>query len=107
MKKEVSKQRLMEMAGITDEAVFAQGDQEALKATFPNLPTGVAGAIEDGYYALTDNLPNLINDLQKAVKHHEAQGDPQSKGVSLLRQELEIYKNIEKLVNQSMLGAVL
>ena len=66
------------------------------------LDPTTAGAIEDGYYALTDNLPNLVNDLQKGISKLD---NPRAK--EAMEKELSIYKQIEQLVNQSMLGAVL
>jgi hypothetical protein len=72
------------------------------------------GAIEDGYYALTDNLPNLINDIQKAIKLHEKANpaSPISNPTSVdelkaLENELTIYKSIQKLADMSAIGTVL
>lgn len=80
----------------------AQGDEMALQSAVNVLDPTTAGAIEDGYYALTDNLPNLVNDLQKGISKID---NPRAKKV--MEKELSIYKQIEQLVNQSMLGAVL
>ena len=80
----------------------AQEDKMALQSAVNVLDPTTAGAIEDGYYALTDNLPNLVNDLQKGISKID---NPRAK--EAMEKELSIYKQIEQLVNQSMLGAVL
>tara|TARA_R110000803_G_scaffold206423_1_gene273656 strand:- start:950 stop:1666 length:717 start_codon:yes stop_codon:yes gene_type:complete len=66
------------------------------------------GAVEDGYYALADNLPNLVNDLQKAYNILKAKHkDQHHSEVIAVSRELEIFKNIEALIDGSVLGAVL
>ena len=107
MKHQTTKQRLRELAAINNPFVnemdaMSQGDKMALQSAVNVLDPTTAGAIEDGYYALTDNLPNLINDLQKSVSKID---NPRAKKV--MEKELNIYKQIKQLVNQSMLGAVL
>ena len=88
--------------GVNEMDAMSQGDKMALQSAVNVLDPTTAGAIEDGYYALTDNLPNLINDLQKGVNKTD---NPRAKKV--MEKELNIYKQIEQLVNQSMLGTVL
>ena len=65
------------------------------------------GAIEDGYYALTDNLPNLINDIQKAIKLHAKINPKDMNQIKALQNELKIYKDIQALVDDSAFGAFL
>jgi hypothetical protein len=70
------------------------------------VPHAVGAGIEDGYYALADNLPNLVNDLQKAYNtlkaKHKDQHHPE---VLAIDRELKIF--IEALIDGSVLGAVL
>ena len=84
-------------------------DIAAIKgAISTGVPHAVGAGIEDGYYALADNLPNLVNDLQKAYNtlkaKHKDQHHPE---VLAIDRELKIFKNIEALIDGSVLGAVL
>lgn len=88
--------------GVNEMDAMSQGDKMTLQSAVNVLDPTTAGAIEDGYYALTDNLPNLVNDLQKGISKID---NPRAK--KAMEKELSIYKQIEQLVNQSMLGAVL
>ena len=88
--------------GVNEMDAMSQGDKMALQSAVNVLDPTTAGAIEDGYYALTDNLPNFINDLQKGISKID---NPRAK--DMMEKELSIYKQIEQLVNQSMLGGVL
>ena len=65
------------------------------------------GAIEDGYYALTDNLPNLINDIQKAIKLHAKINPKDMNQIKALQNELKIYKGIQALIDDSAFGTFL
>ena len=110
-----TKQRLMEIAGLATEATAGKSDPEALKAALVAMNDSqddmtsedLLGAIEDGYYALTDNLPNLINDLQKAIKVHAKINPKDMDQIGVLQNELKIYKGIQTLVDESAIGSVL
>ena len=92
-----------------NELQFDEDEVTALKgAVSTGVPHAIGSAIEDGYYALTDNLPNLVNDLQKAYNvlkaKHKDQHHPE---VLAVDRELKIFKNIEALIDKSVLGSVL
>ena len=102
------------------EAAPGKSDPNALKAAFVainqsdetnNLAVKTGGntleAIRNGYYALSDNLPNLINDLQKAIKLHAKINPKNMDQIAVLQNELEIYKGIQTLVDESAIGTVL
>jgi len=67
----------------------------------------VIESIEDGYYALSDNLPNLINDIQKAIKIHAKSLPADMEEIKALRNELKIYNDIRTLLDESTLGSLL
>lgn len=67
----------------------------------------VIEAIEDGYYALADNLPNLINDIQKAIKIHAKSLPADMQEIKALRNELKIYNDIRTLLDESTFGSLL
>ena len=117
-----TKQRLMEIAGLATEAHpmtwqanAKSSDPETLKAALVAMNDSqdditsedLLGAIEDGYYALSDNLPNLINDLQKAIKIHAKINPKNMDQIEVLRNELNIYVDIQKLTEMSAIGSVL
>lgn len=114
MKHETSKKRLQELANIegnVNEIQYSESDKQALTGAIESLGQlpglqgdDLAQAIEDGYYALTDNLPNLVNDLAKAARA-VSNVSPQAKAI--MEKELKIYRDIEALLNSSVLGAVL
>jgi len=97
------------------EAAPGKSDPQALKAALVAMNDSqddmtsedLLGAIEDGYYALTDNLPNLINDLQKAIKLHAKINPKDMDQIAVLQNELKIYKGIQTLVDESAIGSVL
>ena len=65
------------------------------------------GPIEEGYYAIADNLPNLINDIQKAIKVHAKINPKDMDQIEVLRNELNIYMDIQKLTEMSAIGTIL
>jgi hypothetical protein len=112
MKKITTKQRLQELAAINNpfkqevNEFIDSGTKAVAQKAFGRTTLDTTQAIEDGYYALTDNLPNLINDLEKAAK--EIQSEPDSADeVTLIRREAEIYRKVQELIDQSVLGSVL
>ena len=99
------------LEGMLSEIQYSESDKQALTSAIQSLGQlpglqgdDLAQAIEDGYYALTDNLPNLVNDLAKAARA-VSNVSPQAKAI--MQKELKIYRDIEALLNSSVLGAVL
>ncbi len=115
----MKKQRLQELAGIkeADLGLRQPNDPEPLSAIMddiggmPNQGVAksgtVAQSLEDGYYALADNLPGLIKDLEDVAKL--VKGDPrtQSENLMAIQNEVRIYKDIQTLLDQSALGKLL
>jgi hypothetical protein len=69
-------------------------------------------AIEDGYYGITDNLPSLIESLQKvvdAMKDDVGGVIPGGSGklVEAAENELKIYEEIQALLDLSAVGKLL
>lgn len=127
----MKKQRLQELAGILQTATINEGYTEnleeastdALNATkraiskinqsdeTNNLAVKTGGntleAIRNGYYALADNLPNLINSIQKAIKIHATVNPKDMQEMKALQNELKIYNDIRTLLDESTLGTLL
>lgn len=127
----MKKQRLQELAGILHTATINEGYAENLEEASTNdldLMKSVIGklnqsdetnnlavktgrntieAMEDGYYALADNLPNLINSIQKAIKIHATVNPKDMQEVKVLQNELKIYNDIRTLLDDSTLGTLL
>jgi hypothetical protein len=114
-----SKQRLQELAAINNPFVgkgedratalsefISTPEKEAAKKAFGMVDQNTVQAIEDGYYGLTDNLPNLINDLEKAAK--EIQATPRYSALAKIAiNEANIYRQVQELIDKSVLGAIL
>ena len=64
-------------------------------------------AIRNGYYALADNLPDLINSIQKAIKLHAKVNPKDVQEMKALQNELKIYNDIRTLLDESTFGAIL
>jgi len=127
----MKKQRLQELAGILQTATINEGyaddikeaSTDALNATkraiskinqsdeTNNLAVKTGGntleAIRNGYYALADNLPNLINSIQKAIKIHATVNPKDMQEMKALQNELKIYNDIRTLLDESTLGTLL
>jgi len=73
----------------------------------PYREGGVIEAIEDGYYAMADNLPNMINDIAKAIKIHAKALPADMQESKALRDELKIYNDIQALLDKSTFGSLL
>jgi iron-sulfur cluster repair protein YtfE (RIC family) len=99
----------MEMAGLATEATT--NDLDLMRGVIRKIDSEGEGplvqSIEDGYYALTDNLPNLINDIQKAIKIHAKSLPVDMEEIKALRNELKIYNDIRTLIDESTFGALL
>lgn len=116
-----SKQRLQELAAINNPFVgkgedratalsefISTPEKEAAKKAFGMVDQNTAQAIEDGYYGLTDNLPNLINDLEKAAKEIQATPDGRYSALAKIAiNEANIYRQVQELIDKSVLGAIL
>tara|TARA_R110000764_G_scaffold227247_1_gene317246 strand:- start:76 stop:432 length:357 start_codon:yes stop_codon:yes gene_type:complete len=118
----MKKQRLQELAGILHTATINEGyaenlgeastnDLDLMKSVIGKLNQSDEGntieAMEDGYYALADNLPNLINSIQKAIKIHATVNPKDMQEVKVLQNELKIYNDIRTLLDESTLGTLL
>jgi len=103
------------IANLVKENTPGKSDPEALKAALVAMNDSqddmtsedLLGAIEDGYYALSDNLPSLINDMQKAIKVHAKINPKDMDQIGALQNELKIYKGIQALIGESAIGTVL
>lgn len=82
-------------------------DLDAMRGIIGKVDEDVLNAIEDGYYALADNLPNLINDIQKAIKIHAKALPADMEEIKVLRNELKIYNEIQTLIDKSTFGQLL
>ena len=82
-------------------------DLDVMRGVIGKVDEDVLNAIEDGYYALTDNLPNLINDIQKAIKIHAKSLPADMEEIRVLRNELKIYNDIRTLIDESTFGSLL
>ena len=92
----------------SDRQINAEDMKNLKSAVTTGVPHVVGSGIEDGYYALADNLPNLVNDLQKAYNMLKAKHkDQHHSEVIAVSRELEIFKKIEALIDGSVLGSVL
>ena len=106
----MKKSRLQELAGIreADLGLRQPNDPEPLSALIDYDEIGmVAQSLEEGYYALADNLPGLIKDLEEVAK--VVKGDPrnQSENLMAIQNEIKIYKDIQTLMDMSALGKLL
>lgn len=64
--------------------------------------------LKDGYYGITDNLREAIENLEEAVKAASSDktgATPET--VTALNRELAIYEKIGELLNESQLGVIL
>jgi hypothetical protein len=82
-------------------------EKEAAKKAFGKVDQNTAQAIEDGYYGLTDNLPNLINDLEKAAKEIQATPSYSADELKMIKNEAELYRKVQELIDKSVLGSIL
>ena len=109
----VKKSRLQELANIAIKENKTNADDLKAAVVAVNdsqddmTSEDLLGAIEDGYYALTDNLPNLINDIQKAIKLHAKINPKDMNQIKALQNELKIYKGIQALIDDSAFGTFL
>lgn len=105
----MKKSRLQELAGLETEATT--NDLDLMRGAIRKIDSEGEGtliqSIEDGYYALTDNLPNLINDIQKAIKIHAKKLPVDMQEIKALRNELKIYNDIRTLIDESTFGQLL
>ena len=106
----MKKSRLQELAGIKEIqlGLTNPNDPEPLSAIMDDVASiDQHSAMEDGYYALTDNLPGLIKELEDVAKL--VKGDPrtQSENLMAIQNEVRIYKDIQVLLDQSALGKLL
>ena len=102
-----------ELRNIIKEEISRQTDINTLKQVIRkanSYDSDAVAAIEDGYYVLADNLPNLIEDLQKVVNVMKDDGDELIyRGrafVEATENELKIYKEIQALLDMSALGKI-
>ena len=120
MKTNSTKQRLQELAAINNPFVgkgegratalsefISTPEKEAAKKAFGKVDQNTAQAIEDGYYALTDNLPNLINDLERAAKDIQATPPYSADELKMIKNEAELYRKVQELIDKSVLGSIL
>lgn len=82
-------------------------DLDVMRGVIGKVDEDVLNAIEEGYYALADNLPNLINDIQKAIKIHAKVLPADMEEIKVLRNELKIYNDIRTLIDESTFGSLL
>jgi len=101
----MKKSRLMELASLDE--FISTPEKEAAKKAFGKTDQVTAQAIEDGYYALTDNLPNLINDLEKAAKQIQAVPPYSADELKIIKNEAKIYRQVQELIDKSVLGSIL
>ena len=65
-------------------------------------------ALEDGYYALADNAPVVVTQLELALKALNSKMHRGKDGhLEILQKELKIYQDIRALLDSSVLGTVL
>ena len=65
-------------------------------------------ALEDGYYALADNAPVVVTQLELALKALNSKMHRGKDGhLEILQKELKIYQDIRVLLDGSVLGTVL
>lgn len=117
-----SKKRLQELAAINNpfveknevakwQANAEEVDADKLKQVIRkanSMDSNTVAAIEDGYYALVDNLPNLVNDLEKVVKMMRNAGSlNDNELLETAIAELKIYNDVLKLTDLSALGKIL
>jgi hypothetical protein len=115
MKINITKQRLQELAAINNpfaekselSEFISTPEKEAAKKAFGKVDQNTAQAIEDGYYALADNLPNLINDLEKAAKEIQATPPYSADELKMIKKEAELYRKVQELIDKSVLGSIL
>jgi hypothetical protein len=130
MKINITKQRLQELAAINNpfaekselSEFISTPEKEAAKKAFGKVDQNTAQAIEDGYYALADNLPNLINDLEKAAKEIQATPPYSARNfnnqtvytppysadeLKMIKKEAELYRKVQELIDKSVLGSIL
>ena len=121
-----TRQRLQELAAINNpfnedvnEITYSDADKDALKGAFDTMQNRPGDrqkkrdahftieGIKDGYYALTDNLPDLISKLEEAIKIHAAELPRNMDQAKALQKELKIMKDIQTLLDGSVIGAIL
>ncbi len=98
----------MKEAGLATEATT--NDLDLMRGVISKVQgedSNILDYISDGYYALADNLPNLINDIQKAIKIHAKSLPVDMEEIKVLRNELKIYNDIRTLLDESTLGTIL
>ena len=87
---------------------LTEGEIEAAaQKAFGKTTVTTSQAIEDGYYALTNNLPNLINDLEKAAMEIQSELPYSADELAIIKKEAKLYRQIQTLIDQSVLGSVL
>ena len=83
-------------------------DPEPLSALIDYDKIGtVAQSLEEGYYALADNLPGLIKDLEELEKMLSSSPSTSSEEKQAIKNEVKIYKDIQVLMDMSALGKLL